>query len=348
MNDKAAITDQRPDSYPQISVIVLTYNSQWKRIRATLNSFLLQKGVSFEMIISDDGSDDNHAEEIKDFLRRHSFTNYELILHEKNQGTVKNFLDAAKHANTGYIKGMGQGDMLSDEYALRDIYEDFIKTDASMGGAGYVSFRKFEIPLKLCKTFRLPQDLNVYRYGSPEEKRESMLIWHRCNFMHGPTMIWKCEALIKYLNILADTGIKYTEDIIPWFMVADEERVSYFDRLSVFYEDSVGFASHCSDLMIKDHEAAIDLIAERIKDKDPVFASRLKEMQVIRINERAEEKRRREKKDKIKQALGIFAWLVTVPFKIYKTARRIISDKKIQYTDTKASTEFAELCMTRE
>ncbi|MBQ4470063.1 MAG: glycosyltransferase family 2 protein, partial [Synergistaceae bacterium] len=56
----------------QVSVVVLIYNGSWERIRATLNSIIMQKDIKFELIIMDDCSDAAHLDEIKEFLANHS------------------------------------------------------------------------------------------------------------------------------------------------------------------------------------------------------------------------------------------------------------------------------------
>ena len=40
-----------------MSVIVVTYNSEWEKIKITLNSILRQKNISLQIIVADDGSE---------------------------------------------------------------------------------------------------------------------------------------------------------------------------------------------------------------------------------------------------------------------------------------------------
>ena len=39
-----------------ISIIIVTYNSKWFELKATIKSVLMQKGINYEIIFADDGS----------------------------------------------------------------------------------------------------------------------------------------------------------------------------------------------------------------------------------------------------------------------------------------------------
>lgn len=134
-------------SCPQVSVHVLIYNGSWERVRATLNSVIMQKGIDFEVIVMDDCSKVNHSDRIKDFFSRHNFTNYRLINHEKNLGTVKTCLEAAELSRAEYTRGLGQGDMFFDEYALRDSYNFMVETDAEVMISKAVWYHAFTNPM---------------------------------------------------------------------------------------------------------------------------------------------------------------------------------------------------------
>lgn len=60
---------------PQVSVYVSIYNASWERIRASLNSIIMQKGIDFEIIVIDDCSTVKHSDEIKDFSHVMTDTN---------------------------------------------------------------------------------------------------------------------------------------------------------------------------------------------------------------------------------------------------------------------------------
>ena len=78
------------------SVVVLSYHPDKEKLMATLRSVVMQKGVSFEIIVADDGSPDFFEADIRAVLE--GVVDYQIIAHEQNQGTVKNLLDGVKAA----------------------------------------------------------------------------------------------------------------------------------------------------------------------------------------------------------------------------------------------------------
>ena len=52
----------------EVSVLVLTYNSNLDKLIDTVKSVIDQRGVSLEIVISDDGSKVKHFDELKDFF----------------------------------------------------------------------------------------------------------------------------------------------------------------------------------------------------------------------------------------------------------------------------------------
>ena len=179
-----------------VSVVVPTYNPSWERVRATLNSVIFQKGVNFEIIITDDCSKENHFEKIKDLFSRYSFTDYKLISHEKNQGTVLNFLDAAKKSDGAYIRGLGQGDMFFDEYALKDSYNDIVQNNSDVSISKAVYFEANSNPVKLFQNRRCPQDIDAYK--DTELLRTSYLLNN--DGASGVNMLYEHDVLVKYFE----------------------------------------------------------------------------------------------------------------------------------------------------
>ena len=40
----------------RVSIIVVTYNAKWEKLKLTINSILLQSGIDYVIIFADDGS----------------------------------------------------------------------------------------------------------------------------------------------------------------------------------------------------------------------------------------------------------------------------------------------------
>lgn len=100
-----------------VSICVISYNSS-KTIINTLESIKKQTYSPIELIISDDGSQDNTIEIAKDWLEKNKtiFYNTELITVEKNTGVTANVNRAIKKAQGEFIKDIAADDDLVPEY----------------------------------------------------------------------------------------------------------------------------------------------------------------------------------------------------------------------------------------
>ena len=101
-----------------VSVIIATYNSDLKKIKTTLKSVINQKKIKLQIIVCDDGSEDNHFAEIESYFNKNNFNNYELVANKENRGTVINVLSGCEYAEGDYIKSLAPGDGLIYEYVL--------------------------------------------------------------------------------------------------------------------------------------------------------------------------------------------------------------------------------------
>lgn len=354
MND-SAIPDQNPR--PQVSVHVLIYNGSWERVRATLNSVIMQKGIDFEVIVMDDCSKVNHSDKIKDFFSRHNFTNYRLINHEKNLGTVKTCLEAAELSRAEYTRGLGQGDMFFDEYALRDCYNDMIKNNSELQVSKIVLFDALSRPVKLIKLNRRPQ--NIEAYNNPDSLRESYLLNN--DLVPGIVALYERKLFIDYLTEGATAGINVREDLLISAMVFDKKRVSFFDRNSVYYEFGAGFSTSMLSSRKKADKSSLEfrkkfnldaviidkMLLARCEAEQSDFSEKLKAI----IMKNSEIRARHQSREALKEKLGI----LTPPLLLIKHSAEFIRDflfqrhnRKFIMTETNVSTDFANLCINRE
>ena len=101
----------------------------------------MQKNIDIELIVVDDGSDENYFTEIEELLAEFKFDRYVLLSSNKNKGTVYNCYRALINARGEYIKGLSPGDYLYDENTLANLY-DYAKShsiDICFGNAIYYS-----------------------------------------------------------------------------------------------------------------------------------------------------------------------------------------------------------------
>lgn len=359
MNDTVEYNQQSiSDSVlcPKVSVNVLIYNASWERVRATLNSIIMQKGINFEVIIIDDCSEVNHSDKIKDFFSRYNFTDYKFIAHKKNLGTVKTTLEAAQKSRTAYIRGIDQGDIFFDEYALRDSYDHIVNTDAEVTVSRIVYYRALSNPIEIIARHQFPQ--NIEAYNNPDDLRESYLIHD--DIVSGINLTYKRDVFIQYLKEAIEEGLIYTEDLILRCMVFDKRRIHFLDRNTVYYEFGAGISTvkepdtPYKKAILRDMFKIENLLLKRCETSSyDEFSKRL----ASRIHNKRKIRAEIEYRKSLKDRFGIAAVPVILARRLLRGAMIALGlEMKAEVsleigdimTDTNVSTDFANLCMNRE
>ena len=99
-----------------LSVIIPVYNAE-KTLENTVKSILVQKGISYEIILVNDGSSDKSAELCDSLMQQHDNIK---VLHQENKGSLWARLNGTK-------KAMGQHVMYvdADDYIYEGAFEHF-------------------------------------------------------------------------------------------------------------------------------------------------------------------------------------------------------------------------------
>lgn len=109
----------------RVSVITLTYR-KFDYLYNAIDSVLEQDYSNIEYIISDDGSDDFPEEKIKEYVekkKKNNLMQFKILIHENNQGTVKNANDAFKIATGDIIIPVSADDSLMDSTVITKIVD---------------------------------------------------------------------------------------------------------------------------------------------------------------------------------------------------------------------------------
>ncbi len=214
-----------------ISVVVVTYHADWRKLKLTLLSVLRQKDIRYEIVIADDGSDDNHEQDILKLFGEYSFTDYKLDMHPENAGTVRNLLSGCRKAEGYYIKGIGQGDMLYDEHTLRDMVEYARVKNASVvfGDAVLVDLNSGDLEPIIRPAVPYRTDI----YDDPlQVKREYLVFMDR---PYGCTPIAERQLFTDCLERAAGRII-YGEDLMYDVMAAEGVKMAFFERPVTVYD----------------------------------------------------------------------------------------------------------------
>lgn len=224
------------------SVIVLTYHPVKEKLLATLNSIIAQKNCRFEIIISDDGSEEFFEKEIRDYMDSHGFENYRIVMHEKNLGTVNNLLRTKDMAGGKYIKPISPGDFLYNENTLSDVlsFMDAWNAKAAFGDMVYYSLEgKLQI-----SNVKTPVDDAMYlpRNSSYDFKK---VLKHQMIFsdnISGAAAFYERNCFYEGLETIRDT-VRYAEDSILQLMAVQNIRLYKIPQNLIWYEYGSGIST---------------------------------------------------------------------------------------------------------
>ena len=274
-----------------ITVIVCTYNGTIESILVTIESIIKQKGIHVNLIVADDGSNDNHEDEIVRYLDRNEFRNYTLLMSKQNRGTVKSICDALNHVSTEYVKFIGQGDLIYDESSLLRVVEFMRKDDYGIAFGKMAGYNCNDGKLNLVERFS-PLDINSY---IKQDYRK--IISEFFLFLNGPCgaiQIYKTDIAKKYMNEIVG-HVKYCEDNVLGLFLIDGGKLGYFRDFIVWYEVGNGISStkdceiknmfridqtNCFDYMAKIRHCPLTIKSAKMHDtnliKNPFFRKIMK------------------------------------------------------------------------
>lgn len=104
----------------EVSVLLLLYNPSRTKMLLSLHSILLQRNVSLQIVLSDDGSLENQIPEAVTYLERNGFYDYEILVRKENGGIVASTYEALPLCRGKYIKMLSPGDYLYGNNTLEE------------------------------------------------------------------------------------------------------------------------------------------------------------------------------------------------------------------------------------
>ncbi len=261
-----------------VSVVLLTYNPDLVKIMRTLKSIVLQEGVSYELIICDDGSVNTFRNEIDSFLKKSNFDNYCWIEHEKNVGTVMNLLDGVRQSNGLYVKDIGQGDFFANQFVLKSLYNCAIHNDYKGLFSEAIHFVNEKESIRIVKERAFPQNVRQFR-----SNKQLLKNYVKCNdFVNGATTFFERSVFLNYLEEISGK-VKLLEDKIIKLMIMDDIKLGFFKKATVFYETDSGVSTTNSDLRAQFYSDNLEII-ELMKKRLSYSISNRHLMNLLRID----------------------------------------------------------------
>lgn len=247
-----------------ISVIVVTYNPELSKLYKTLDSIICQKGISFEIILCDDGSKVRFDDEIYRYFSTRNFVLYEMVFHDRNEGTVSNYFSGLEKAKGKYTKLISPGDYLVGEFTLYDwihfleekgaewSFSDIFCHRSDMGNDGFFKARAY------------PQIILPYLRNDPYKCAWNYLAL--CDIANGAAIIGTTRVQMRFCEMIRNKGIRYAEDSIWRLMMFDEVVGCYFPKAAVCYEYGTGISSSSDPIwkerLKKDWKLMIQIMLE--------------------------------------------------------------------------------------
>lgn len=237
----------------KISVLVLSYNSDIDKLYLTLKSIIKQKIDDFEIVVSDDGSKDNHEQELAEYFKQNDFSNYKLVMNEQNRGTVQNILSGLKACEGEYVKPISSGDCLYAEDTLARLY-DFMKADSLDYCHGLIrGYHRLEDGSIQYIPYSHPFDIEAYRKRDMDRITKNLVLYsdNTC----GAGICYEKKFFIHYMNLISEV-VKYEEDIFQVVAAVENKKTALFDDYVIWYEIGLGVStnkkSKIYDLLAKD------------------------------------------------------------------------------------------------
>lgn len=210
-----------------ISVVIPLYNKE-KSIASTLQSVYEQTYTDYEVVIVNDGSTDNSANVVKDFIARiddRCIANRWTLINKPNGGVCSARNRGIEEAKGEYVALLDGDDIWDKEYLAEQMkmIRDF--PEAAMWGINFAETNDGKLVRKL--ETALPEGYRGYVENYFHMKgRISDL------FCSSSVVIRKevFDNVGKF-----DERLKYSEDTDMWWRIIATYPVAFYDRYMVFY-----------------------------------------------------------------------------------------------------------------
>ena len=253
------------------SVIVVTYNPSEKKLRETLRSILLQKNITYQIVIADDGSKTPCFEAAEALFAQWGFADYVIVANPTNRGTVYNVLSGVERSSGEYVKVISPGDMLGGENVLCQWIEAMEGARAQLSFSDAVCYCTENDTPVLTQGKAHPQVVECYLGKDTDRIRWNYLIFD--DLMLGAAVVCRREILQDYLQQIAGKVV-YAEDNAYRLMAYDGITMFYYPEEAVIYELGTGISTSNNDVwkerLVRDWNACTRLVRERCTGKNPL------------------------------------------------------------------------------
>lgn len=252
-----------------VSVIVATYNPVYEKMILTIDSIICQKGVNIELIVTDDGSKNNYFDDLKEFLFNKGFSNFKLVEHKGNQGTVLNVYDGLMKSSGIFVKTISPGDMLASDDVLYKWIQQMVYKDYGWSFSDAVYYCKENDEYVAVESKAHPQIVEPYLKEDDDVCRWNYVV--NDDIAMGAALLCTRPLFEEYLLRII-YKVKYAEDNV-WRLMMHDGIVPYYHPVeTVIYECNTGISTSGDDgwgkLLSVDWIAANNIMFENPNEED--------------------------------------------------------------------------------
>lgn len=247
----------------QVSVLVVTYNPDLRKLLTTLDAAVSQKGVEFEIIVSDDGSPNgNHFAEVETYFQKVGFSRYKLVENTVNKGTVQNCISAIEAACGEYVFSTSPGDILFDDTVLADFYHFVKEKDSKLCFGNAVHYAEENGEAVLTAEYSFLKKPSIYKAGRPLPMIRAEFM--QGNFVVGAAIMQERTATERWLRAASETAVYMEDSTTNAYALAEGVPLTYYDRNFVWYEDGTGVSTSGVDIWAQRLRADWENTLERL------------------------------------------------------------------------------------
>ena len=224
-----------------VSVVVIMFNPVLNKVYQTLDSIMMQKGITYEVIICDDGSQRRYEREMYEYFAQKHFYSYTLLFHEHNHGTVANYLSGLERARGKYTKVISPGDRLTEENTLSKWIRFTEEKNAIWSFADAYYYHIVDGKEEYIKQRAHPQCIRAYL-----KEQKSKCIWDYIvlnDVTIGAATIGRTQILCSYCKMIKDKGVLYAEDHLYRIMMFHGNVGCYYPHEAIYYEYVTGIST---------------------------------------------------------------------------------------------------------
>lgn len=213
-----------------VTVITLSYQSKY--LYETIDSVLHQTYGRIQYIISDDGSRDFPAEEIRQYIKdnqRGNICDLMILHHERNIGTVKNLNQALIVAEGDLILYLSADDLFYDDRVVQEWVDFFGCEKYQIATALRAAYDRTSG--KTQELLPSPKQIQLLLHGNKEQIFEELV---RANFIFHCNIAFTKHFMKKYMPY--DERYRLIEDHpmnLRWIRTG--VAFGFLDRVSILY-----------------------------------------------------------------------------------------------------------------